>query len=68
MSDSAETASFEAVSDAPSQPVSASAGASSSPDSGSGASSSADEHPELLVGAAFLGGLALATILKRFAS
>ena len=30
-------------------------------------SSPADEHPELVVGAAFAGGLALALLLKRLA-
>jgi hypothetical protein len=28
--------------------------------------STADEHPEILVGAAFVGGFALAQIMKRF--
>jgi hypothetical protein len=30
------------------------------------ASSNSDAHPELLVGAAFVGGFALAQIMKRF--
>ncbi|MBV8430972.1 MAG: hypothetical protein JO244_07420 [Solirubrobacterales bacterium] len=64
MTDSAETASTEA---AVPQPVAASAGGSWSPDSQSGAASVVDEHPELLVGAAFVGGLLLASILKRLA-
>jgi hypothetical protein len=67
VSDSAETASFEAVPAPAGQPVTASAGASSSPDSGPPAAGTPAEHPELLVGAAFVGGLVLATILKRFA-
>jgi hypothetical protein len=67
VSDSAETASFEAVPTDAGQPVTASAGASWSPDSGSQAAGTAAEHPELIVGAAFVGGLLLATILKRFA-
>jgi hypothetical protein len=52
MSESAETASFDAVP--------ADAGQA-------GATGLTGEHPEVLVGAAFLGGLALATILKRLA-
>ncbi len=36
--------------------------------SSDGASSTSNEHPELLVGAAFAGGLALALILKRLGS
>ena len=64
MSDSAETASFEAGAG---QPVAASAGAAWSPNAGSSAGGGLDEHPELLIGGAFLGGLILATILKRLA-
>jgi hypothetical protein len=65
MSDSAETASFDTVPTG--QPVTASAGAPSSWDSAAQGGGGAAEHPELLVGAAFAGGLLLATILKRFA-
>ncbi len=68
MSDSAETASFEAVPEETGQPVTASAGASWPADSGSQSGAAASgENPEILVGAAFVGGLALAMILKRFA-
>ena len=75
MSDSADTAGFESVPADPAQPVtadaaqpvSASAGAPWASDSASQASGGAAEHPELLVGAAFAGGLLLATILKRLA-
>ena len=67
MSDSAETASFEAVPADAGQPVSTSAGAPPSTGSGAGAGNPAAEHPELLVGAAFVSGLVLAAILKRLA-
>jgi hypothetical protein len=67
VSDSAETASFDTVPDESSQPVTASAGASWPSDSGSQSSGAASERPEVLVGAAFVGGLVLATILKRLA-
>jgi hypothetical protein len=67
VSDSAETASFESVPEETSQPVTASAGASWPQDSASQPAATAAAHPELVVGAAFVGGLALATILKRFA-
>jgi hypothetical protein len=69
MSESAETASFDAVPADAGQPESASAGASWSPEDGrqAGATGLTGEHPEVLVGAAFVGGLALATILKRLA-
>ena len=67
MSDSAETANFEAVAEGRAQPVAASASGSWYPEAGSQEISTAAEHPELLVGAAFLGGVILATILKRFA-
>jgi hypothetical protein len=33
---------------------------------GGGGAGVVDEHPELLVGAAFVGGIALAQILKQF--
>ena len=33
---------------------------------GAGSGGVVDEHPELLVGAAFVGGIALAQILKQF--
>lgn len=48
-----------------SQPVTASAPVNSASQPSSGGL--ADEHPEALVGAAFAGGLLLATILKRIA-
>ena len=67
MSDSADTANFETVSDAPSQPVSASAGASWSPQAPASGGGGTAERPELLVAGAFAGGLILATILKRLA-
>ncbi len=37
-----------------------------SPLSAAGAGGVVEEHPELLVGAAFVGGIALAQILKQF--
>jgi len=67
MSDDAETANFEAVSDETSQPVPSSAGESWSPAPSAQGSGVAAEHPELLVAGAFAGGLLLATILKRLA-
>jgi hypothetical protein len=67
MSDSAETASFPTVPAGPAQPVTASAGAPP-PDSSGPPGGVAAEHPEVLVGAAFAGGLLLATILKRLAN
>jgi hypothetical protein len=65
VSDSAETASFETAPGDGAQPVSASAGAPPAASGGQG--SPVDDHPELLVGAAFVGGLLLASILKRLA-
>jgi hypothetical protein len=67
VSDSAETASFEAVPEESSQPVTASAGAAWPQESASDSPGGSSENPEFIIGAAFLGGLALATILKRFA-
>jgi hypothetical protein len=64
MSDSAETASFENVPTDAGQPVDASAWVPASEAPGS---QPTDDHPELLVGAAFAGGLLLAAILKRLA-
>jgi hypothetical protein len=37
-----------------------------SPASASASASQGDDHPEILVGAAFVGGFALAQIVKRF--
>jgi hypothetical protein len=69
VTDGAETAPFEAVPADPGQPVTAPTGASWPADAGMQATATglAAEHPEVLVGAAFIGGLALATILKRLA-
>jgi hypothetical protein len=67
MSDSPETASFPTMPAGPAQPVTASAGAPA-PEFAGPAGGVAAEHPELLVGAAFAGGLLLATILKRLAN
>lgn len=67
MSDSSETANFDAVAEGRAEPVTPSATGSWYPEAGSQATSTAAEHPELLVGAAFLGGVILATILKRLA-
>jgi hypothetical protein len=73
MTDSAETTSATsadsgaaAVSD---QPVTASATAawSQGPSAQESAVGMAGDHPELIVGAAFAGGLLLAAILKRLA-
>jgi hypothetical protein len=68
VTDSANTSPDSAASDA-SQPVATSAGASSWPEPSAqpGAASAAAERPELIVSAAFAGGLLLATILKRLA-
>ena len=60
MTDGAETTSFEAGS----QPVAASASWAQPAETSSGP---AEQHPELLVGAAFAGGLVVAMILKRLA-
>jgi hypothetical protein len=51
------------------QPVAASATASWTPEPSAQESAvgAAAEHPELIVGGAFIGGLLLATILKRLA-
>lgn len=38
------------------------------PDGGGGAAAVADEHPEILVGGAFVGGLSIAMLLKRLVS
>ena len=67
MTDSADTAGFEAVPADAAQPVAASAGPSWPPDSALPGGGAATERPELLVGAAFAGGLVLAMILKRLA-
>jgi hypothetical protein len=68
VTDSAEPASSEAAT-AGEQPVATSSGAASwTPSAPESAASVADEHPELIVGAAFAGGLLLATILKRLAA
>ena len=66
MNDSAETASFEAVSDEPSQPATDQAAPSWSAEPAQSGGAAA-EHPELLVAGAFAAGLLLATILKRLA-
>ena len=67
MTDSADTTSSESASGA--QPVAASSPASWSPPPTAQGSAVgiAAEHPELVVGAAFAGGLFLAMILKRLA-
>jgi hypothetical protein len=69
VTDSAETTSSEATPAGGSQPVAASAGASWTPEPAAqeAAAGAAAEHPELLIGAAFAGGLVLAMILKRLA-
>ena len=70
MTDSAETSSTEASSADTAQPVTASSPQSwppSEPSAQESAVGVAAEHPELTVGAAFAGGLLLATILKRLA-
>jgi hypothetical protein len=68
MTDGSETASTEAAtaSDRPVAPPGASTWTPGPPTQGS-AAAIADEHPELIVGGAFAGGLLLATILKRLA-
>jgi hypothetical protein len=68
MTDSAEAASSEAAATG-GQPVAASAAASwtHEPSAQESVVGMAAEHPELLVGAAFAGGLLLASILKRLA-
>ncbi|HTX31302.1 MAG TPA: hypothetical protein VMD09_07945 [Solirubrobacteraceae bacterium] len=65
MSDSADTGSFETVPTDAGQPVAGSAAAPPAASAGQG--NPVDEHPEILVGAAFVGGLLLASILKRLA-
>jgi hypothetical protein len=65
MSDSADTAGFETVPTDAGQPTPAPAGPSTPP--GPLGAGPAADHPELLVGAAFVGGLLLASMLKRFA-
>ena len=66
MTDSGNTASSEAAT-ASNQPVAASASASwaQAPSAQGTAAGLAAEHPELIIGAAFAGGLMLAAILKR---
>ena len=65
MTDSVESNGGQA--EAPTETHSLSAGDGATAVSQPGAGVVVDEHPELLVGAAFVGGLLLATILKRFA-
>jgi hypothetical protein len=67
VTDSAETTSSEAVADS-SQPVAASAPSwTPEPSAQESAIGAAAERPEIMVGAAFAGGLLLAMILKRLA-
>jgi hypothetical protein len=66
VTDSAETASFEATPTDGDQPPEASSAPEPSEGYSAGGGVAAD-HPELLVGAAFAGGLAAALILKRLA-
>ena len=67
--ESAETAGFEAVPADGTQPVAPSPEASWTPEPSTqdAVAGVAAEHPELIVGAAFAGGLMAAMILKRLA-
>ncbi len=69
MTDSADTASSEPSIPGSAQPVAASGSAPwpPAPSAQESAVGVAAEHPELMVGAAFAGGLVLAMILKRLA-
>jgi hypothetical protein len=68
VTDSAKTSQFEPTVADGGQSVDASAAGSWLPSPRDSAASSPAERPEVLVGAAFAGGLVLAMILKRLAN